>query len=51
MLERFARLEESRSTPGNGLGLTLVKAAADMHRADLVLEDNHPGLRVTLIFR
>lgn len=51
VLERFARLEESRSTPGNGLGLTLVKAAADMHRADLVLEDNHPGLRVTLIFR
>ncbi|HLH96490.1 MAG TPA: HAMP domain-containing sensor histidine kinase [Xanthobacteraceae bacterium] len=50
VLKRFVRLEASRSTPGTGLGLTLVKAIADLHNARLELGDNHPGLRVTLAF-
>ena len=48
VLERFARLERSRSTPGSGLGLSLVKAVADLHGADLVLTDNAPGLHASL---
>ena len=50
ILLRFVRLEASRSTPGTGLGLSLVKAVADLHGASLVLTDNRPGLRVTLLF-
>ncbi|MGH8281174.1 MAG: sensor histidine kinase, partial [Gammaproteobacteria bacterium] len=50
-LERFMRLDTSRSTPGNGLGLSLVKAVAEQHGAALSLDDNHPGLRVSLSFR
>jgi signal transduction histidine kinase len=48
VLERFARLDESRSLPGNGLGLALVKAVSDQHDGRLTLTDNGPGLRVTL---
>lgn len=48
VLERFARLDESRSMPGNGLGLALVRAVSDQHDGRLVLTDNGPGLRVTL---
>jgi signal transduction histidine kinase len=50
VLARFVRLEASRSTPGTGLGLTLVKAIADLHNARLELTDNSPGLRVTIAF-
>jgi signal transduction histidine kinase len=50
VLARFVRLEASRSTPGTGLGLTLVKAIADLHNARLELSDNGPGLRVTIAF-
>ena len=50
VLERFARLEAARNSPGSGLGLSLVKAVADLHQAELLLEDNQPGLRVTLLF-
>jgi signal transduction histidine kinase len=50
VLKRFVRLEASRSTPGTGLGLTLVKAIADLHNARLELSNNAPGLRVTLAF-
>ncbi len=49
VLERFVRLESERSTTGNGLGLSLVRAAAELHKAELKLEDNQPGLRVSLI--
>lgn len=49
-LTRFYRLEQSRTTPGNGLGLAMVKAIADLHGAALVLEDNRPGLSVVLLF-
>jgi signal transduction histidine kinase len=48
--ERFVRLESSRNSPGTGLGLSLVSAVARLHNARLSLEDNHPGLRVTLLF-
>jgi signal transduction histidine kinase len=50
VLDRFVRLEESRSTPGAGLGLALVAAVARMHGARLSLDDAVPGLRVTLRF-
>jgi len=46
--QRFYRLESSRSTPGSGLGLSLVKAVARLHHAELLLEDNAPGLIATL---
>ena len=48
--ERFVRLEQSRSQPGSGLGLSLAKAVMKLHGGALRLEDNHPGLRVVLEF-
>jgi signal transduction histidine kinase len=51
VLERFVRLDESRSRPGNGLGLSLVKAIAEHHGAGLSLGDNRPGLEVLLRLR
>ena len=50
VLERFVRLDSARSLPGNGLGLSLVRAVVGLHGAELALEDNHPGLRVSLCF-
>ncbi|WP_441241365.1 sensor histidine kinase [Tardiphaga sp. 768_D3_N2_1] len=47
-VERFVRLEASRTLPGSGLGLSLASAVATLHGGELVLGDNHPGLRVTL---
>ena len=47
--ERFVRLEESRSKPGAGLGLSLVSAVAHLHSGSLELGDNGPGLRAELI--
>ena len=49
--ERFVRLEKSRSAPGNGLGLSLVKGVMKLHNGDLQLSDNHPGLKVTMLFK
>ena len=63
--ERFVRLDKSRTLPGSGLGLALVEAVAEMHKAELVMDDGlgmddavsgeadtaeRPGLRVELIF-
>ena len=48
-LKRFVRLEQSRSEPGTGLGLSLVAAVARLHQGSLRLEDNAPGLRVILV--
>lgn len=47
--ERFVRLEESRNKPGNGLGLSLVRAVALLHSGVLEFSDNEPGLRACLL--
>ena len=49
VIERFYRIDESRSIPGNGLGLSLVSATASLHRGELRLEDAAPGLRARLV--
>ena len=51
VFKRFHRLDSARSTEGNGLGLSLVKAVADLHDAKISLDDNKPGLIVKLIFK
>jgi signal transduction histidine kinase len=51
VLQRFFRLEASRSTPGNGLGLSLAEAIARLHDSELVLSDHEPGLRVNVHLR
>ena len=56
--ERFVRLEESRSRPGSGLGLSLVEAVAEVHKAEFVIEDGFGdlesggtvGMRAALVF-
>lgn len=50
VFQRFFRLDDSRSSPGSGLGLSLVRAVAELHGAGVDLEDNRPGLRVSLRF-
>ncbi|HEC29792.1 MAG TPA: HAMP domain-containing protein [Gammaproteobacteria bacterium] len=50
VFQRFYRLEKSRTTPGSGLGLSLVAAVAGIHGMTLKLEDNQPGLRVRCEF-
>jgi signal transduction histidine kinase len=51
VLERFYRLERSRTTPGNGLGLAMVAAAAKLHDAEIELVDASPGLEARVSFR
>ncbi|MCO6388613.1 HAMP domain-containing sensor histidine kinase [Aliihoeflea sp. 40Bstr573] len=48
--ERFVRLEQSRSQPGSGLGLSLAKAVMTFHGGRLELSDENPGLCVSMIF-
>jgi len=50
VLQRFVRLDTSRTTPGNGLGLALAHAVATLHDAELKLSDNGPGLRASVRF-
>ncbi|KIC23673.1 ATPase [Leisingera sp. ANG1] len=50
VLRRLYRLEQSRTTPGSGLGLSLVAAIADLHGAELSLSNASPGLRVSVGF-
>ena len=50
VLERFVRLDRSRSTPGSGLGLALVDAVVSLHGGTLELGDAEPGLLVTMTF-
>jgi signal transduction histidine kinase len=49
VVDRFVRLEQSRSQPGSGLGLSLVSAVARLHGGELKLEDNAPGLRARIM--
>lgn len=49
VVERFVRLEESRTKPGSGLGLSLVQGVMKLHGGEFVLEDNAPGLKAKLI--
>lgn len=49
-VERFVRLEASRTQPGSGLGLSLASAVATLHGGELRLSDAAPGLRATLAF-
>jgi signal transduction histidine kinase len=48
VLDRFVRLEEARSRPGFGLGLSLVNAVVRLHQGTLSLEDHAPGLSVVI---
>ncbi len=48
--ERFFRLEESRTRPGFGIGLSIAKAVMKLHGGELLLEDANPGLRAVLLF-
>ena len=50
IFRRFYRLEQSRSSPGNGLGLSMVAAIAELHGAHYAAEDNGPGLRIVVFF-
>jgi signal transduction histidine kinase len=46
VVQRFYRLDQSRTTPGSGLGLALVFAVLKLHKLDLSFSDNSPGLCV-----
>ena len=50
VLERFSRLDQSRSLPGSGLGLSVVKAVVELHAGTLRFRNNDPGLMVELKF-
>jgi len=49
ILQRFYRTEASRTTPGNGLGLSLVAAVAAAHGGSVTIDDNRPGLLVAIL--
>jgi|SRR5579859_339604 len=50
VFDRFYRLEESRTTLGNGLGLSMASAVARLHRAEIELLDAQPGLEARVRF-
>jgi signal transduction histidine kinase len=50
VIRRFYRLDASRGTAGAGLGLPLVVAIAEAHKAKVQLGDNRPGLKVRIMF-
>ena len=50
VFEHFYRLDTGRAAAGNGLGLSLVSAIANLHGIRVSLNDNRPGLLVTLVF-
>ncbi len=51
VFRRFHRLDTSRTSPGTGLGLSLVRAVASLHHLEIRLEDQRPGLRAALVWR
>ena len=50
VFHRLYRLEKSRSTPGSGLGLSLVAAIAELHGARIIVAENNPGVLVRIDF-
>ncbi len=50
LTDRFYRGQRSRTAPGNGLGLSLVRAIAELHGATLSLSARSPGLRAAIVF-
>lgn len=50
LTKRFYRLDLSRGLPGTGLGLTLVAAIVELHKAEMRISNRHPGLCVEVIF-
>ncbi|MFQ5673130.1 MAG: ATP-binding protein [Nitrospinales bacterium] len=50
VFQRFARLEETPDVAGSGLGLSLVAAVVKLHDGEIRLHDNHPGLKVEIVF-
>jgi signal transduction histidine kinase len=50
VFQRLYRMDHSRSTPGSGLGLSLVRAIAELHGASIALDDCRPGLAVVVSF-
>jgi signal transduction histidine kinase len=51
VFEAFFRADAARSTEGSGLGMALVRSIVDRHTAEISLDDNNPGLRVTVAFK
>ena len=51
VVQRFYRMDQSRTTPGSGLGLALVYAVLKLHKLDLVFADNSPGLLVKVQYQ
>ncbi len=51
IFDKFYRGDKSRQNPGNGLGLSIVKAVADLHDAKITARENDPGLFVEIIFQ
>ena len=50
VVQRFVRLDDARSSEGNGLGLSIVDSIARQHQAALRLKDNNPGLLAEICF-
>ena len=50
VFQRLYRMDQSRTTPGSGLGLSLVAAIVSLHSAKIRLLDNEPGLKVEIAF-
>jgi signal transduction histidine kinase len=51
VFKRFVRLDNARTSVGNGLGLSLVKAVMDQHEASIILKDNTPGLIIEVTLK
>ncbi|MFJ6326929.1 HAMP domain-containing sensor histidine kinase [Rhizobium sp. NPDC092014] len=51
VFRRLYRLDKSRNSPGHGLGLSMVKAIADLHGMSTEIRDNHPGARFVLSWK
>jgi signal transduction histidine kinase len=50
IFKRFYRVEQSRTASGNGLGLSIVAAVADLHAARISATNTHPGLKIDMVF-